>query len=252
MALTLYGIHPVLAALRARPRAVHRVILARHHEDRAVCGIVALAQQHGVRIEREESRSLSRRIGSAQHQGVLADVEPFPLADLEETLQACRQRSGKIFFLVLDELQDPHNVGALIRSAVCCGVQAVVFPKDRAAPLSPAVAKASAGAIEQVPLCRVVNIAASLDALRRRNVWVVGTAPRAEKNIYSFDFDLDLALVIGAEGRGMRALVEKKCDFLVSIPLRGECESLNAAAAGAVVMFEAMRQRHYEKVSRET
>lgn len=245
MALTLYGIHPVLAALRVRPRAVHRVILARRAGDPAVAEILEIAQRHRIAVERNDNRGLSRMLGNEQHQGVLADVEPFPLADLDDTLRACRRSNEKIFFLVLDALQDPQNVGALIRSAVCCGVQAVLFPKDRAAPLSPAVAKASAGAIEQIRLCRVVNIAASITHLQQHGIWVAGCAPQAQRTIYDFDFDCDLALVIGAEGRGLRPLTAKTCDELLAIPMRGACQSLNASAAGAVALFEAMRQRHY-------
>ena len=145
--------------------------------------------------------------------------------------------------LVLDCVQDPQNTGALIRSAVCCGVQAVIFPKNRAAGLTAAVAKASAGAIEHISLCRVVNIAATLDELRRKNIWVAGTVPQDGQSIYDFDLNIDLALVIGGEGPGMRRLVREKCDVLLSVPMQSDFESLNASTAGAVVMFEALRQR---------
>jgi len=251
MSITLYGIHPVTEALRKRPHDVHRVILARRHNDPALQDIRALCHQHQIKLEYEDHHAIDRRI-TGVHQGVLAEVAPFPLAHFEDIIQTSRRAHEKLFVLVLDAVQDPHNMGALIRSAVCCGVQAVVFPKDRSAPLSPAVAKASAGAIEHISLCRVVNIAATLNDLKRHGVWIVGTSPHAEQTIYSFDFDRDVAVVVGGEGKGMRQLVAKTCDALVAIPLHGNCASLNAAAAGAVVMYEVLRQRQYENVSRKT
>jgi len=247
MTITLYGIHPVLEALKKRPRAISSITIARQHEEGGVREIIDLAHRSRIKVQYDEMRGLSRGAGSEQHQGVTAQAEPFPLAEMEEILAGCRSRQERIFFLVLDAMQDPQNVGALIRSAVCSGVQAVIFPKDRSAPLTGAVAKASAGAVEHVSLCRVVNIAAALEDLKKENVWIVGTSPRADKNIYEFDFRLDMALVIGSEGKGMRPLVAKKCDFTVAIPLQAGFESLNASAAGAVVLFEAMRQRKYAK-----
>jgi 23S rRNA (guanosine2251-2'-O)-methyltransferase len=246
MTSTLYGIHPVLEALKKRPRAISAIMLARQHTEGEVREIIDLAHRNRIPLQYDEMRSLSRSAGTEQHQGVTARAEPFPLAELESVLAGCRSRQEQVFFLVLDAMQDPQNVGALIRSAVCSGVQAVIFPKDRSAPLTGAVAKASAGAIEHISLCRVVNIAATLEDLKKENIWVVGTSPGAEKNIYAFDFRIDMALVIGSEGKGMRPLVAKKCDFTVAIPLRAGFESLNASAAGAVVLFEAMRQRNYK------
>lgn len=245
----LYGIHPVAAVLRKRPHEVRRVILARQRNDAALQTIRDECRLHDIRIEEEDQRSLDSRIGSGQHQGVVAEVAPFPLRDIAAVLEACNRGKQRIFFLVLDGVQDPQNMGALIRTAVCCGVQAVVFPQDRAAQLTPAVAKASAGAIEEIHLCRVVNIAATLKYLKHQGIWVVGTSPRAPQNIYGFDFDRDLAIVVGSEGRGLRALVAKSCDMLVSIPLHGPCESLNVSAAGAVVLFEVVRQRHYRRAT---
>ncbi|MCX8043406.1 MAG: 23S rRNA (guanosine(2251)-2'-O)-methyltransferase RlmB [Desulfobacterota bacterium] len=245
--MMLYGIHPVTAVLRKRPHDVRRVVLARRHHDPAVRPILDACRQHRIKLDDEDPKTLDRITGSTQHQGVLADVAPFPLVDIHDAVDRCRSRHEKFFFLVLDEIQDPQNVGALIRSAVCAGVQAVIFPKDRAAPLTPVVAKASAGAIEEILLCRVVNITATLNELKKDGIWIVGTSPQAHQHIYEFDFDRDLAVVIGSEGQGMRPLVTRTCDALVAIPLHGACPSLNAAAAGAVVLFEALRQRRYTK-----
>ncbi|MEI6125216.1 MAG: 23S rRNA (guanosine(2251)-2'-O)-methyltransferase RlmB [Pseudomonadota bacterium] len=247
MAITLYGIHPVLEALKKRPRAFHRIILAKQREEGSLREIAARAETSSIRLQYDALANLTRLASSEQHQGVVAEVEPFPLADCEMIIAGLISRQEAVFFLVLDSIQDPHNFGALIRSAVCSGVQAVLFPKDRSAQLTGSVAKASAGAIEHTALCRVVNIAAALESLKKNNIWIVGTAPRSRQTIYEFDFNLNMALVIGSEGKGMRQLIEKKCDFPLSIPLEAGFDSLNASAAGAVVLFEALRQRKYNR-----
>jgi 23S rRNA (guanosine2251-2'-O)-methyltransferase len=243
MSFIIYGIHPVLEALKQRPRAVHRIILARQRDETAVRPIIELAKQAHIKIDHDHSAGLDRLAGSEQHQGVLAETEPYPVWDLESALAKCAKESALPLLLVLDSIQDPHNFGALIRNAVCAGAQAVIFPKDRSVALTATVGKASAGAIEHIPMCRVTNIAATLGQLKKENIWVVGTSPRADTSIYRFDCKRPLALVIGSEGRGMRPLVEKTCDLCVSIPLRAGFDSLNASTAGAVVLFEAMRQR---------
>jgi 23S rRNA (guanosine2251-2'-O)-methyltransferase len=243
MAFTIYGIHPVLEALKHRPRAVHRIILARQRDESAVRPVIELAKKAHIKIDHEQAAHLDRLAGSEQHQGVVAEAEPYPVWDLDAALAKCRKESAPPLLLVLDSIQDPHNFGALIRSAVCAGAQSVIFPKDRSAPLTATVGKASAGAVEHIPLCRVTNIAATLAQLKEENIWVVGTSARAETSLYRFDFNRPLALVIGSEGRGMRPLVEKTCDLCVSIPLQAGFDSLNASTAGAVVLFEAMRQR---------
>ena len=241
--LTLYGIHPVLETLNKRPRAVKSIHLARQGSDKALTQISELAQQYGIAVHPSTQQELIQLTGSSQHQGIAAQAEPFPLSDIEDVIARARRTGQRCFFLVLDCVQDPQNTGALIRSAVCCGAQAVIFPKDRAAGLTPTVAKASAGAIEHISLCRVVNIAQTLEELRRNDIWVAGTMPQGGQSIYSFDLKCDLALVVGGEGPGMRRLVREKCDVLLSIPMPGGFESLNASIAGAVVMFEALRQR---------
>jgi 23S rRNA (guanosine2251-2'-O)-methyltransferase len=243
MAFIIYGIHPVLEALKQRPRAVHRIILARQRDESAVRPIMELAKQGHIKIEHEQGINLDRLAGSEQHQGVLAEAEPYPVWELDAALAKCRKEPAPQLLLVLDSIQDPHNFGALIRSAVCAGVQAVIFPKDRSVGLTATVGKASAGAVEHIPLCRVTNIAATLAQLKQENIWVVGTSARADTSLYRFDFNRPLALVIGSEGKGMRPLVEKTCDLCVSIPLHAGFDSLNASTAGAVVLFEAMRQR---------
>lgn len=241
--ITLFGIYPVLEALKKRPRAIKSIQLSRKSKDSALQQINELARKHSITISTSSPQDLRQLTNSAQHQGVAAKAEPFPLSDIDDVIASVRDKQQRCFILVLDCVQDPQNTGSLIRSAVCCGVQAVIFPKDRAAGLTAAVAKASAGAIEHINLCRVVNIAATLEDLRRHNIWVAGTVPRGGQSIYDFDLNSDLALVIGGEGPGMRRLVREKCDILLNVPMPGAFESLNASVAGAVVMFEALRQR---------
>jgi 23S rRNA (guanosine2251-2'-O)-methyltransferase len=247
MTVTIYGTHPVLEAIKKRPRSFHRILLAKQGEESHIKHIVTLAEKSNIKIDYDSSKNLYRFARSEHHQGVVAEVEPFPLLDLKTLIARYRSKEKKAFFLVLDSIQDPHNFGSLIRSAVCSGVQAVVFPKDRAVRLTGTVAKSSAGAIEHIPLCRVVNIASALENLKQEGIWIVGTSPGCQKTIYEFDFNLDMAIVIGGEEKGIRPLIRKRCDFCLSVPVEGALDSLNASVAGAVVLFEAMRQRQYSK-----
>jgi len=242
MTIKLYGIHPVLEALKKRPRAFKNITLSRK-EGKTLDPLLALASKAKINVCHDAPEKIAKLANSDSHQGVVAEVEPYPFADLHTLVANARKEDKKIFFLVLDSIQDPHNFGSLIRSALCSGVQAVIFPKDRSAQLNGTVAKSSAGAIEHMQFCRVVNIASALDALKKENVWIAGAFADSKDTLYSVDFDLDLALVIGNEEKGVRPLIRKKCDFSVSIPMEGEFDSLNASVAGAVIMFEVMRQR---------
>ena len=245
--LTLYGIHPVLEALKKRPKAFHRLFLSHEKGREDYRHIVSIAKASRIPSTSLPPKELSRLCGSEQHQGVVAEVEPVPLLAIEELITLWKKQDEKALFLILDSIQDPQNFGSLIRTAYCCGATGIIFPKDRSASITGAVAKASSGAIEHIPLCRVVNIAATVELLKKAGVWVVGTAPEAETKLYGFDFNLDVAVIIGAEGKGMRHLVTSKCDFCISIPMKGELDSLNASVAGAVVLFEIMRQRAKSK-----
>jgi len=241
--VTIFGIHPVLEALQKRPHAFHTLTLSRHTAGSDIKHLITLAEKSNIKVSYDSPKKTSRSSQSEQHQGVTATVDSFPLVDLKTVISRHSPGDKKTFFLVADSIQDPHNFGALIRTAVCAGVQAIIFPKDRAAPLTGTVAKASAGAVEHIPLCRVVNLASALEQLKEAGIWIAGTFPHGRETIYDFDFNLDMALVIGSEGKGIRPLIEKKCDFHLSIPLKGSFDSLNASTAGAVVMFEVMRQR---------
>jgi 23S rRNA (guanosine2251-2'-O)-methyltransferase len=242
----IYGIHPVVGALKKRPKALHRLLVSRSSGGDDFKRIISAATASRIPVTTLPVKELSQLCKTEQHQGIAAEIEPFPLMFLEHALALWKKQGDKALFLVLDAIQDPQNFGSLIRTAYCCGANGVIFPQDRSASLTGAVAKASSGAIEHIPLCQVVNIASTLDMLKTEGIWIVGTAPRASSTLYEFDFNLHLALVIGGEAKGMRQLVAKKCDFSVSIPMKGEMDSLNAAVAGAVVLFEIMRQRQYK------
>lgn len=242
MTVQLYGIHPVLEALKKRPRAVKGITLSRR-AGKTIDPILKLASGANIDIRYTGPDQITAIAGSENHQGVAAEAEPYGLTELDLLVSTVGSKDRKAFILVLDSIQDPQNFGALIRSALCSGVQAVVFPKDRSAGLNGATAKASAGAIEHMTFCRVTNICAALDYLKKAGVWVAGTFADGRDSLYAVDLNIDLALVMGNEEKGIRPLVKKNCDFLLSIPLEGRFDSLNAAMAGAVVMFEVMRQR---------
>jgi 23S rRNA (guanosine2251-2'-O)-methyltransferase len=177
---------------------------------------------------------------NAPHQGVAGFLDQFNYADLDGVLE---QGKGVPLFLVLDGIEDPRNLGALIRTAEGCGVGGVIIPKDRAAAITPAVAKSSAGAVFHLPVVRVANIPTTLKRIKERGIWVLGAAAEAHMDLYAQDLTIPLAVVIGGEGKGLRPLIKKGCDFLVSIPMKGKVNSLNASVAGSIILYEIMRQR---------
>jgi 23S rRNA (guanosine2251-2'-O)-methyltransferase len=245
--LIIYGIHPVLESLIKRPKAFHRLFLAHEKKGEDYRHIISITNTARIPTASLPIKELSRLCRSEQHQGIAAEVEPIPLFSLEELIAHWKQQGEKALFLILDSIQDPQNFGSLIRTAYCCGATGIIFPRDRSASITGAVAKASSGAMEHIPLCRVVNIAATIDLLKKEGIWIVGTVPETKTSLYEFDFKLDVAVIIGAEGKGMRHLVTSKCDFCISIPMKGALDSLNASVAGAVVLFEIMRQRQHIK-----
>ena len=193
-------------------------------------------------VDKQKFRSLTQ---SESAQGVLAIAGIKEYDDLDTLLEKISSRSGadRPFLLILDEITDPHNTGALIRTAECAGVDGVILPKHHAASLTDIVLKTSAGAVEHIPISRVINIANTIDRLKDDGYWIIGTDGTADKLYNEIDFTMPVAVIIGAEGKGMRRLVKEKCDFLVRIPLKGKIESLNASVAGAVIMYEVVRQR---------
>jgi 23S rRNA (guanosine2251-2'-O)-methyltransferase len=238
-----YGIHAVRVLLTRYPQRVRRVLLAGGRDARRLAEIRTLAQRAGVQVADADDAVLAKLAEGERHQGVVAELAPRagdPETQLEEALEAA---GAAPLLLVLDGVQDPHNLGACLRSADAAGVAAVIVPRDRAAGLTPVVRKVAAGAAETVPLVPVVNLARTLRDLKDRGVWLVGTDDAADKTLYDADLKGPLALVMGSEGEGLRRLTRECCDQLVSIPMAGAVESLNVSVATGVALFEAVRQR---------
>ena len=247
----VYGVRPVLELLRARGREVSLVLLAdREVATRALREVVEAARQSAVTSEARPRASLDELVGTTGHQGVVAIVGEYPYADLEDLLAEAARRGEPPFLVILDGVQDPQNLGALVRSAHVFGAHGVVIPQDRAAPVTSAAVKASAGATEHTRVARVVNLARTLELLRGRGLWIVGGVADGGRPPWEVNLSGPLALVVGAEGKGIRPLVLRGCDHLVRIPMRGQVASLNASAAGAVLLYEAVRQRLASRTGR--
>jgi 23S rRNA (guanosine2251-2'-O)-methyltransferase len=238
----VYGMNPVLEALRGTRRAFE-LFVAKNLNDRRLEKILLVAKEKEVPVRQRDKADLARISGTEHHQGVVLRMEPFVYADLHDLLDRCRAEGEPGLVLVLDGIQDPHNLGALIRSAACAGAQGVIIPKDRAVGVTPTVEKVSAGAVETVPVVQVANIVQALDLLKEAGFWTYGLAGEGAASLYDQKLSGKIALVVGGEGDGIRPLVLKSCDMVVAIPLAGGVNSLNASVAGGVALFEVVRQR---------
>lgn len=239
----VYGLHAVRALLERDAGRVRQVWLQQGRDDARLRAVQELAAARGVRLGRRPSAELDRMTQQAVHQGVVAEVAPAPALGEDELLVRVAAAGRDVLLLVLDGLQDPHNLGACLRTAEAAGVMAVIAPRDRAAGLTPAVRKVAAGAAEAIPFVQVTNLARTMARLKEAGVWLVGTAGVAEMDLYAADLTGPLAVVVGAEGSGMRRLTREACDFTVKLPMRGVVESLNVSVATGIVLFEALRQR---------
>jgi len=237
----IFGIHAVGEALKARPKSISHVAVARERSDLKLQRIIDGCRAAGIPVRFENRQQLDRMAKSASHQGVVAGVTAKQYSDLEDIL--AKRRGRWAFVLVLDGVEDPHNLGAIIRTADAAGADGIVIPERRAAGVTGTVVKASAGASEHLPVARVTNIARSVEDLKAQNIWTVGLDERGGQSYEEIDYKMDCALVLGAEGKGLHDLVRKKCDFLVSIPMLGSVPSLNVSVAAGVVMYEMVRQR---------
>ncbi|AKH16825.1 MULTISPECIES: 23S rRNA (guanosine(2251)-2'-O)-methyltransferase RlmB [Deinococcus] len=235
--MLLYGRNPVLEALQ--DGRVSEVLVARGVEE----AFVAQLKATGVRMKFAPRIELDQLAGTTQHQGVLAEVEDLEWASVDDILDLAEKRGEDLLIVLLDGITDPRNFGAIIRSAEVLGAHGVVVEERRSAPLSPVVAKTAAGATSYLPVAQTKNLPRLMDALKKDGVWVYGAAGEAAQDVRKVDFSGKVALVIGAEGEGMRRLVREKCDALVSIPVRGRVQSLNASVAAGILLFEASRGR---------
>ena len=240
----LYGVHAVEEALRAGSRRFDHVLVARERHDDRLARLIAECRQAGVRVRQEPREHLTQVAGTASHQGVVAAVRPKELLSIEDLFEPMDgQTSSSRLLLALDGVEDPQNLGALLRVADGAGVDGVILTERRSAPLSPVAVKASAGASEHLRIARVVNLVRALEELKERNIWVIGLDERGTSDYDQFDMTGNCVLVLGREGAGLHDLVKRTCDHLLRIPMAGGVSSLNVSAAGAVVLYEAFRQR---------
>jgi len=236
------GRNAVIEALRAG-RAIDKIYIVRGDVDKTLGHIASRAREKGVVVVETDRRKLDFMSSTHAHQGVIALAAVRDYCTIEDILAAADERGESAFVVVCDEISDPHNLGAIIRSAECAGAHGVIIPKRRSAGLTAIVDKASAGAAEHMRIARVPNIPAAIKELKARGLWIYGTAADGENDLWHTDFTGAVALVIGSEGDGMGRLVKESCDFVVSLPMKGQVSSLNASAAAAITMYEILRQR---------
>jgi 23S rRNA (guanosine2251-2'-O)-methyltransferase len=237
----IYGINAVSEALKARGRAFEWVGMAKERHDLRLQRLIEDCRRLSVPVRFVQRKELDRMAGNAAHQGVVAVTSSKQYSDLDDVIGAKRGQYSLV--VVLDGVEDPHNLGAILRTADAAGADGVVIPERRAAGVTGTVTKASAGASEHLPIAKVTNIARTVEELKNRNIWTVGLDERGPQTYDALDYNMDCALILGAEGKGLHDLVKKKCDFLVSIPMLGKVPSLNVSVAGAVVLYEIVRQR---------
>ena len=244
----VYGLHAVQALLKSSPQQVQQLLLLRGRKDQRLQKIISQAEKNDIALRFVDRRALDEKVGDeGNHQGVLAicagKTRVYDERFLQELLQELEDKSEAPFLLVLDGVTDPHNLGACLRSAEAAGVHAVIAPKDKSAGLTPTARKVACGAAEVLPFVTVTNLARTLQHLQQAGVWIFGAAGEAEQDVYQSSLTGPMALVMGAEGSGLRRLTRENCDHLIKIPMAGEVSSLNVSVATGVCLFEAVRQR---------
>ena len=238
----IYGRHPVEEALQSG-RPLKKVILAQGLKDPTADRVGRLAKDAGVPVQLLERKRMDQLAPRMNHQGVMALAPPYPYAALEDLFQRAASRGEDPLFLVLDHLQDPHNFGALLRTAEAVGAHGAVIPHRRAVGVTTGVYKSAAGAVEHLPVARVTNLARSLEEMKKQGLWIAGADMQGEQAFFQADLKGPLALVLGGEGKGISPLIKGKCDFLVRLPMRGKTGSLNVSVAGGILLYEIFRQR---------
>ncbi|MBU2445989.1 MAG: 23S rRNA (guanosine(2251)-2'-O)-methyltransferase RlmB [Bacteroidetes bacterium] len=238
----IFGRHPVLEALKSE-KGVEKILILFGSRGGSLNEIIKLARQKHVKIVEVDKQKFREITKDQPAQGIAAIISDRTYFEIDDIINYAAEKKEKPFVLILDNILDPHNVGALIRTAECMGVHGIIFPKDNSASLNNIAAKSSAGAIEHMKICKVTNLARSIDELKEKGIWIIGTSSNAEKTIEQIDVNIPHALVLGSEGEGMRRLTGAKCDFLVKIPLYGKIESLNVSVAGGILMWEIKKLR---------
>lgn len=238
----LEGRNPVLEALKA-DRTIDKIFVSSGNKEGSILQIIAMAKEKGIVIQEVEKSKLDRLSQTFAHQGVIAFVSEYEYVEAEDILSKAKQKGEKPFIVILDEITDSHNFGAILRSADASGVHGIIIPKRRSVGMSSLVAKASAGAIEHVLVAKVTNISQTIAYLKKQGVWIIGTDVQGDKVYYKSDLKGSIAIVVGSEGEGLGRIVKESCDFLVRIPMKGQIDSLNVGVAAAILMFEAVKQR---------
>jgi 23S rRNA (guanosine2251-2'-O)-methyltransferase len=240
----LYGIHPVAEALASGKRIIHEIFISRDNQAQRGGECIEKTHARDIPVQKLPFQQIQSLTGKESHQGVAARVSPYPVLSLGQLITETASRSAHPFFLLIDHVVDPHNLGALLRTALCVNVDGVVIPKDRSANPSPVVSKTSAGALEHIPLAQVANLVYAISDLKKLGIWIIGLDRNGRQSLFESDLTGGIGMVVGGEESGIRPLVKKNCDFLAFIPQSGRVGSLNASVAGGVAMYEAFRQRN--------
>jgi 23S rRNA (guanosine2251-2'-O)-methyltransferase len=238
----IIGKNPVLEALKSG-RDINKILILEGLQKTAMSQIAHLANENKVLLQLVPKKKLDQ-MSDGNHQGVIAHVAAYQYSELDDLYRIAEQRNEPPFFLILDEIEDPHNLGSIMRTADAVGAHGIIIPKRRAVGLTATVAKVSTGAIEYIPVVRVTNIARTIDELKERGIWIAGTDAKGSQDYRRLDGTMPLGLVIGSEGKGMGRLIRDKCDFLFHLPMAGHVTSLNASVAAAILMYEVYRKRH--------
>ncbi|NBG89034.1 23S rRNA (guanosine(2251)-2'-O)-methyltransferase RlmB [Isachenkonia alkalipeptolytica] len=234
------GRNPVIEALKSE-HPINKILIDSGDKKGSVVKIVGMAKEKGVMVKYVDRKKLDEISATRNHQGVIAEIAAYETVELEDLLE--KTKGKEPFFLILDEIMDPHNLGSMVRTANAAGVDGIIIPKRRSVGLTVSVAKVAQGALEHVPVAKVPNIAQTMDRLKEQGLWIAGADMKGEQLHYEANLLGPIALVIGGEGKGLSELTKKKCDFLVKLPMEGAISSLNASVAGAVLMYEVVRQR---------
>lgn len=238
----IFGRNPVLEVLKTG-RDIQKLLIAEGSQKGSVQQILKMAKEQSVIIQHVPKKRLDQMF-EGPHQGVAAQVAAYQYAELDDLYALARNRNEAPFFIILDELEDPHNLGSIMRTCDAVGAHGIIIPKRRSAGLTATVAKASTGAIEHIPVARVTNLARTIEDLKTEGVWIVGTDASATQDYRQLDGNMPIGLVVGSEGKGMSRLIKEKCDFLISLPMKGHVTSLNASVAASILMYEVFRKRY--------
>ncbi len=240
----IYGLHAVVALLNNPHRNVKQVFVNQERQDKRMLDVLSQLAQRSIPVLLLSAAKMALKFPEEVHQGIVAIASPLPQYHEQDLMAFLEKKTSIPFLLILDGITDPHNLGACLRTADAAGVDCVIIPKDKSAPITPVVSKVACGAAESIPVIRVTNLARTIETIKQGGIWVYGTAGEAQTSLYALDAKIPLALVLGAEGEGLRRLTRERCDGLFSIPMLGSVSSLNVSVATGVCLFEVVRQRN--------